>query len=164
MALFWINTTKDETSKVNGRSITNWKYRLMYIWSNDEDGIYAGDEFIGYPIWFRIIYWSAIRNPANNLRFIKGISCQIDSSKVNYTSPTDLDSIYDYNRDDVTFTSLTWCGIYSNLRIQFTMFKKIWRFWIGWKIYPHDKLGLSPADYRRHGAGFATQFKRIHPR
>lgn len=36
--------------------------------------------------------------------------------------------------------------------------------WIGWKIYPHDILGMDPTDYRFEGAGFATQFKRIYPR
>jgi hypothetical protein len=75
--------------------------------------------------------------------------------------PQDL---YVYDSDVFRFTSLTWCGIYSNLRVQFKMFGKIWRFWIGWKIYPHDSLGIDPSDYRANGAGFATQFKRIYPR
>jgi len=172
MALLNKYTTKVEVSKVNGRNIINWKSKLMYIWSNDEDGIYAGDEYLGYPMWFRIIYWAAVRNPANNLRFVPYISCKIDPTKVKYkvsgiktfNGPEDSMSIYDYDQDDLRFTTLTWQGLYSNLRIQFKMFNKIWRFWIGWKIYPHDSLGLSPNDYRATGAGFATQFKRIYPR
>ena len=166
------NLTKEETSKVNGRKILNWKYKLFYIWSNDEDGVIAGEELLDYPSWIRMIYWSAIRNPANNLRFVKGISCKIEPTKVkyrasnikNFNGPDDSMSIYDYDEDDLRFMTLTWCGLYSNLRIQFKMFSKIWRFWIGWKIYPHDSLGISPNDYRASSAGFATQFKRIYPR
>lgn len=173
MAIFWKQTTRIELSSVNGRYIRNWKYDFMYPWSNNEDGIVAGDELVGYPDWIRIIYWSAVRNPANNLRFVKYLTCKIVPDKVQFklskvkdingnvvTNPT----LRDYDRDDLTFTTLIWQGIYSNLRIQFKMNGKIWRFWIGFKIYAHDKLGISTADYRYNGAGFATQFKRIYPR
>jgi hypothetical protein len=146
----------------------------MYPWSNDEDGVEAGEELVGYPTWMRIIYWSAIRNPANNLRFVKGLSCRVDPDKVEFdcsgvynfngVHTITTNYLYFYDDDLFRFRSLTWCGLYSNLRIQFKMFGKIWRFWIGWKIYPHDSLGITPTDYRRFGAGFATQFKRIYPR
>lgn len=175
----FLGLIKTQTSKVNGRLILNWSHKLLYPWGNDEDGILAGDELINYPAHIRIFYWSAIRNPANNLRFIKLFNCIIEPHKVNFVG-TKLKTLAGYQYDhlaDVTklstqmydddsfrFTTLTWCGMYSNLRIQFKMFGKIWRFWIGWKIYPHDKFGIGPKDYRYHGAGFATQFKRIYPR
>lgn len=174
MALLNKYTTVPEESKINGRTILNWKYKFMYPWSNDEDGVVAGEEFLGYPTWFRMIYWSAVRNPANNLRFIPLFNCKIDPSKVEFIKSDILNSegydvtfnasLYHYDYDDFRFTTLTWCGLYSNLRVQFKMFGKIWRFWIGWKIYPHDKDGIADWDYRKHGAGFATQFKRIYPR
>lgn len=166
-------TTKIELSRINGRAIVNWKWKLFYIWSNDEDGVIAGSELIGYPAWIRMIYWSAIRNPANNLRFIRGLSCPIIADKVKYNyseikliddSEPYLINLYMYDRDNYRFITLTWINYYSNLRIQFKMFNRIWRFWIGWKIYPHDSIEISEHDYRRFGAGFATQFKRVYPR
>lgn len=175
MAVLWKYTAKEEISMVNGRTILNWKSKLLFPWSNQEDGILAGAELKGYPNWVRIIYWSAIRNPANNLRFIEGLSCKIEKSKVEFIGSDTKDlsgtRLYKkdvpyimYDMDQYRFTTLTWQGLYSNLRIQFKMFGKIWRFWIGWKIYPHDKLGINSYDYRYKGAGFATQFKRIYPR
>lgn len=166
-------TTKTETSLINGRLILNWKHKLFWLWSNQEDGILAGEELLNYPNWVRIIYWSAIRNPANNLRFVPFLNVKIDSDKVQFKlskilradgSATFDSLLYLYDRDEFIFTTLTWQGIYSNIRIQFKMFGKIWRFWIGWKIYPHDSLGIDPKDYRAKGAGFATQLKRIYPR
>lgn len=155
------------------RDILAWRYKILWPWGNEEDGLAAGEEFPTMPLWFRIIYWSAIRNPANNLRYVKYLSVQIKPEKVNYigTQPRMLNGyvtadehLLRYDMDSYRFATLTWCGNYSNLRIQFKMFNKIWRFWIGWKIYPHDMLGIDPTDYRFQGAGFATQFKRIYPR
>ncbi|MGL4790428.1 MAG: DUF7338 family protein [Anaerotignaceae bacterium] len=172
LAIMYKLTTKTEISIINGREILNWKYKLFWLWSNQEDGILAGEELLKYPNAIRIIYWSAIRNPANNLRFIQLLSVKIEPKKINFILSklkTFNDNygdkfIHNYDSDLYRFTTLTWQGIYSNLRIQFKMFNKIWRFWIGWKIYPHDILGIDPNDYRAKSAGFATQFKRIYPR
>lgn len=174
MAFLHKHTTKKEISIINGREIINWKYKFMFIWSNQEDGLAGASEYKDKPLWFRIVYWSAFRNPSNNLRFVPYISVKLNPEKIKFraygsvktlndgiiSSPT----LRDYDRDDLRYTTLVWQGIYSNLRIQFKMNGKIWRFWIGWKIYAHDKLGVSSADYRYHGAGFATQFKRVYPR
>lgn len=173
LAILHKYTTKTEISVINGRQILNWKYKLFWLWSNQEDGILAGLELIGYPNFIRIIYWSAIRNPANNLRFVPFLNVKIIPYKVKFKlskmrnlqgNIVKTPSYYDYDRDQYRFVSLIWQGIYSNLRIQFKLFGKIWRFWIGWKIYAHDSLGIKPNDYRAKGAGFATQFKRIYPR
>jgi hypothetical protein len=172
-ALLYKIFTKEQLSIINGRVILNWRISLMWLWSNEEDGILAGEELIGWPNAIRIIYWSAIRNPANNLRFVKFLSCLIDPAKVKWIGNTpkalndyklQLWTPYVYDSDEYRFMCFTWCGVYSNLRIQFKIFRKIWRFWIGWKIYPHDKYGISDTNYRYYGAGFATQFKRIYPR
>lgn len=172
-ALLYKFLTKEQVSVINGRVILNWRLGFMWPWSNEEDGILAGEELLGWPNAIRIIYWSEIRNPANNLRFVKALSCLIDPSKVNYSAtkakdihgiPPVFSDILTYDFDNYRFLCFTWCGIYSNLRIQFKMFNKIWRFWIGWKIYPHDQFGIRENDYRYYGAGFATQFKRVYPR
>ena len=149
-----------------------------------------------------------MRNPSNNLRFIKALTCQLDPNKIKFkhTYPKTFDGerIVGFYKDDIVFEgthmkyaylldddrvrfiSLVWQGIFSNFRIHFKMYTpdfefkwilkyipipisvnispKIWRFWVGWKIYPHDKLGISANNYRKFGAGFATQFKRIYPR
>lgn len=175
MALFNKYTTKTETSIINGRHILNWKYKFMYIWSNQEDGIMGAEEYKDKSNFIRIVYWSALRNPSNNLRFIPYLSVKIEPTKVKYigtkpirqaTTITDISmpEIYKYDDDRFTFISFTWQGLYSNFRWQFKMFDRVWRFWLGWKIYPHDQLGISTSNYRYHGAGFATQFKRIYPR
>lgn len=212
LSIFYKFTTKSVWATINnaGKEILVWKYKLFWPWSNDEDGVVAGEEFLKMPKWFRMIYWSAIRNPANNLRFVKYLSVKINPKKVKFKANKQLPSLYDYDVDHLTFTTLTWQGLYSNFRVQFgskvpefyfkkllfqyTEYKsnffvnififlinlftlilnliylrvklvyKIFRFWIGWKIYPHDQLGISPNDYRFSGAGFATQFKRIYPR
>lgn len=187
-------TTKTETSLINGRLILNWKYKIFWLFSNQEDGLIGASEFKDKPIWFRIIYWCAGRNPVNNLRFVPFLSVKIDPSKVNFigswpktysgelVSEAQKNRLLVYDRDEFRFISLTWQGIYSNLRIQWGMYLPnitfkyyiipikivfnfyICRFWIGWKLYPHDRLGVAPNDYRYHGAGFATQLKRIYPR
>lgn len=172
MAAFHEHTTVKTISVVNGREIRSWKHKFMYIWDNFEDGLMGASEYKDKSTFIRIVYWN-FRNPANNMRTISYLSCKINPSKIKYilseakdingkvlTTPT----LRDYDRDDLRYTTLIWQGIYSNLRVQFKMNGKIWRFWIGWKVYAHDKLGISPADYRYHGAGFATQFKRVYPR
>lgn len=174
MALLNKYTTKKEISIINGREILNWKYKFMYIWSNQEDGLDGAEEYRDKPLWFRIIYWAVVRNSSSNLRFVPYISVKLNPEKIKFITfgqvknlNGDINinpSLRDYDRDDLTFGILIWQGIYSNLRIQFKMNGKIYRFWIGWKLYAHDKLGISPADYRYYGAGFATQFKRIYPR
>jgi hypothetical protein len=64
---------------------------------------------------------------------------------------------------------LCWQGPYSNLYIHWEMFGNLYRFWIGWKIYPADIYGGNyPADYpngrfgyRSKGAGPVIQLKRV---
>jgi len=43
---------------------------LTWIWGNDEDGIFGN----GPITRWRAFYWSALRNPCNNLRFVSGVS------------------------------------------------------------------------------------------
>ena len=49
----------------------DWAPRWAWVWGNDEDGS-AGRGLV--PSSWRAFKWSALRNPANNLRFIAGFS------------------------------------------------------------------------------------------
>jgi hypothetical protein len=203
MAALHKYTTKTEISIINGREILNWKYKFMYLFGNDEDGLIGASEFKDKSIFVRIVYWCCRRNPANNMRFIPFISVKPNPSQIKfklfgnildfYSNKIELDARYQTLDEDIyRFITLTWQGIYSNLRCQFkahvpetsyeVLFKlwfitipkphtirikivpKIFRLWVGFKLYPEDQFGLSKTDYRRYGAGFATQLKRIYPR
>lgn len=175
MAAFSRYTTTTSISKVNSREILVWKHKFMWLWGNDEDGLIGASEFRDSSIFVRIVYWN-FRNPVNNLRFVPFLSLKIDPAKIKYVAyglkPYDntsfplgqIPELYYYDRDDYTFVTLIWQGLYSNFRIQFKMFGRNWRFWIGWKIQIHDIYGIPETSYRYHSAGFASQLKRIYPR
>lgn len=169
-ALLYKWLAKERKSYEFNKTVLAWRIPLMYPWGNEEDGIVNGEEFIDWPKWFRIIYWSAVRNPANNLRFIPILNVKIVPEKVKYKGafkgldPNHVVTLKDFDDDTKRFWYLCWQGPYSNIRFHFKMFGKIWRFWIGWKIYPEDQDGIPEWSHRKNGAGFALQFKRIHPR
>lgn len=172
------NAYETRQSKVwSERTIVNWTWEFMHPWGNEEDGILAGEELIGYPNAIRIFYWSAIRNPANNLRFMPFFSHKINKDTVEYKSSfkfqdelqDELDKFHyvfmaEEGRFEKEFWYLAWDGLWrSNFRIEFKAFNKYWRFWFGnTKIYPSDKYKeVQPEDYRYYGAGPVSQFKRI---
>lgn len=134
---------------------------IFWLWSNSEDGIMAAHEFKDWPNWFRILYWCAFRNPVNNLRFVPYLSCKINPRIIDGCgSRPGYPRMYDQTPPEPEWFYY-WQGLYSNVWIQWKMFGSVWRFWIGWKIFPKDYLGIEKTDYRWHGAGFATQFKRL---
>lgn len=48
-----------------------------WVWSNDEDGIYPTWYHRVNPTWSygrTIFVWTALRNPVNNFRFVRGVS------------------------------------------------------------------------------------------
>ncbi len=51
--------------------VYEWKGgKLTWLWGNNEDGIFGNG-----PVTRRqAFYWSAVRNPCNNLRFVPGVS------------------------------------------------------------------------------------------
>lgn len=163
--------TLRESKIFKGKIVSAWTWSFMYPWGNEEDGIVAGLEYLDKPTWFRTIYWSAIRNPANNLRFIPLFSCKIQKEKVNYVRKKyDNQKLVVLNKaylekveETPPLMYLCWHGIwYSNFRVEFKMGKSYWRFWIGnCKVYPSDIFGVSLNSYRIHGAGPVTQFKRL---
>lgn len=134
-----------------------WKF--MYPWDNKEDGI-ADTTYKQFDSMFmKIVYWSAFRNPANNLRYVPGLSVKIKQEKVKYIG-SKVEAVTDYDRNDKTFWYICWNGFYSNFRSHFKMFGGTWRFWLGWKVYPEDSK-FEVTGHRKESAGFATQFKRI---
>lgn len=133
---------------------------LFWLWGNQEDGILAGDELKSWPNWVRILYWCVWRNPVSNLRFVPFLSCKLDPAKIKWVGTIKHPLLFDRTPPESEWF-YSWQGPYAGLWIQWKMFGGVWRFWIGWKLFPADINGLSATSYRRYGAGFATQFKRL---
>lgn len=136
--------------------VYHFTWSLMFIWDNFEDGIANDMYYKSDSLFKRIIYWSCIRNPANNLRVVPHLSCKIDPIRVRYIG--NQSDIYKYDTK-IPQWFFAWQGVYSNLFYQFKIGSSLYRFWIGWKIFPTDIYGVT--SYRKDGAGFATQFKKI---
>jgi len=135
-----------------------WTWRWMWLWGNSEDGI-ANDSYKKIDSMFmKIIYWSCVRNPSNNLRMTPYVSFIIDPSKVGFIGSDPVNTSY-ANKPPRVEWFFAWHGIYSSFWIIFNYKGTLKRFWIGWKVYPNDQKGLSPGSYRNHGVGYCTQFK-----
>jgi hypothetical protein len=129
----------------------------MYIFGNEEDSIINGKQYFDAGSErAQIVYWSMIRNPVNNLRFIRPFSFLLAPDKVGHIgSCTNLDD-YDKLTPQWFFA---WHGLYSNLFWQFKLNGKLKRFWIGWAIYPTDVRGVT--RYRQFGVMFTIQYKTV---
>lgn len=156
-----------ESKVYKGKIVRAFTWPFMWIWGNEEEGIGWYGEAT-WPIWRKILYSECVRNPANNLRFVPGLSVKIDPSKVkwigslgNKDDNLSEEVVKKYDSDAEVFWSLTWQGLYSNIRVHFNYKGKRYRFWLGWKIYPQDIYGLPEWSHRKASAGFATQLKRI---
>lgn len=166
-----------ESSRSNrdGREIVKWSAPLIWLWGNDEDGVLGGRQYKDFKSdILQAIYWTALRNPVNNLRFVPKLSCKINPMKVRFegtfasdyergdirVDPTELKIRIKMHDTKVPHWFFAWQGIYSNFYWQFNLFG-LRRFWIGWKIYPTDIYGIVSTNYRYHGTGFAIQFKRV---
>ena len=162
-------------SERDGRQISVWSWPFMWLWSNDEDGVIAGEQYKDFKNdILQAIYWTALRNPVNNLRFVKYVSVKIDPTivgfrgtfgkndiEIGWAVPPDFkEQVMKYDTK-VPHWFFAWQGFYTNWYWQFMFRGKLKRFWIGWKIYPTDIFGLAPTSYRKNGAGFAVQFKTI---
>jgi hypothetical protein len=146
----------------DGRPVLNWTWPIMYVYGNLEDGIENGEYYGIKNKFIQIVYWTCLRNPVNNLRYIPVLSVKVKKDKVKYFGsfdrPEDLEK-YDTNIPQWFFA---WQGLYSNVFVHFNLFGELRRFWLGWKLYPDDAhFELPPTSYRYHGAGFAIQFKRV---
>lgn len=76
----------------DGRPIVNLP-RLTWLWGNDFDGL-TGDKRgwwkantpFGWAVdsFLAMFWWAAIRNPANNMRFLDAFSAPVIDSKITY--------------------------------------------------------------------------------
>lgn len=137
-----------QVSRINGQTIFNAP-RMLWLWGNDEDG-YDSDavkkilpEFKSQ--WLRMLWWGAIRNPVNNLRFIKCLHPPQRADKIQW-------------KHYGSFT-LVWQGVFSRL---------IWNesnqksgaspyFTFGWKYDPERR---DATGWKVYGQGFGIRFKR----
>lgn len=151
------------TSDGNGNPGFNYHFtwRFMWLWDNAEDGIANSTYWQAPNMFLQIMYWNAIRNPVNNLRFLKYASVKYDVLKLewigSYGSSAESAGFYD---KPYPHWFLCWQGCRSNLYIQWEMFGQLWRFWIGdAKLYP-DAIIKIPT-YQIDGVGPVLQFKRV---
>lgn len=155
-----------ESKIYKGRNILAFTKSIFWLWGNEEEGIGWYGNY--KSIKMKIIYSECFRNPVNNLRYVPFLSLKINPDKVKFygslgSHKDNLERhiVEKYDSDSELFWSITYQGLYSNLRIHFNLLNSNYRFWLGWKIYPEDIYGLPDWDHRRATAGFATQLKRI---
>jgi hypothetical protein len=148
-------------------------WKIMRPWQNYEDG-FAWNTYKDFNnLLLNSIYWSCIRNPANGLRFLPITGPKLDIPKIGFVGS--FGSVKDYYEDKISGRDSTWVlrydeatpqwffawqNFYANLFVHFKFRSKLYRFWIGWKIYPAAKI-LGTPEYQKHGVGFATQFKQV---
>ncbi|MFI5397618.1 MAG: hypothetical protein ACHQ9S_18935 [Candidatus Binatia bacterium] len=63
-------------SKPGRRGLWHWP-KLFWLWDNEEDGVWCRWYRAAHPSWSvarQEFYWTAFRNPCNNLRFVWGVS------------------------------------------------------------------------------------------
>lgn len=66
------------TAGADGGTPGNWHFPAWaWVWSNDVDGVDPSWYTNANPTWSaskRIFRWTALRNPVNNFRFVRGVS------------------------------------------------------------------------------------------
>lgn len=166
--LVWRWRPYSEVYKQHYNGFPNW----AYIWSNEGDGVLGSPDYLyeKYKLnWslFRIAWtWSAVRNPVNNLRFVKPFKLDIIPQWVRWIGSLgdfeneEADAIiagwYDYKSKD--FWCFTWqqgtfkAGFLWQYKALFS--DRRVKLQAGWKIYPKDMNGFT-IPYRQFGAGNA---------
>ena len=142
-----------------GKTILAWKPSWAWLWGNEEDGVTGAQWWHDKnPTWSETklaFQWSALRNSVNNLRYVPGLRCIVNPSKVKVSR---LGKAY-IARQGV-YAGLTYDG--TTLGDDSPGTKGIW-FHIGWKIFDTDvgtETRLPMTDMRYPGAGFGLRLKR----
>lgn len=128
-------------SPINGQSIYSAP-RFLWLWGNDEDGYKPAWYRLITPTWSewtRMYAWGAIRNPVNNLRFIKCLH-----------PPQRADRVHWIMRGNFIFV---WQGILSRLIYR----SEKYEFSIGWKYEPEAK---DAEGWQAYGQGFGLRLKK----
>lgn len=134
---------------VNGEWIWMFRSRALWLWGNDEEGVDGFEVhhpmFARHPTFRMVWYWSAVRNPFNNIRFAKSVNAVPEPKeyRVWWNSP-----------------KYGWL-IQQRYLLGFQVRLFGMRFWFGFKFKPSDLDGPLPEwDTRAQGLGFAMQFKK----
>lgn len=140
----------------------NWKYWWLKPWDNFDDGIANRNYKQFDSMFWQIVYWSCFRNPANGLREMPITSVRVKPLQINYI--TDLEDIRE-SKARQPHWFFCWQGLYMCYFNQYYNDDgELKRIWLGYKLIPRDKMGISPDDYRYRGAVMTFQFKRIEVR
>lgn len=162
IAVFFKAYEKRKSSLYPDRELLLFTWKVMEVFQNYEDGILAGEEYKDKPDWFRIIYWSAVRNPANLLRYVPLLAPIPNPMKVKYIASFGnnhpLARLLELEEKGA-FWYLAWQGPYANFRIQFWVGKRLWRVWIGTKLYPSSQFVVQ--EYQKFGCGTTFQIKDV---
>jgi len=131
-----------------------WTPRWLAPWDNLEHGIAGPASYqpdISLP--WRIVSWSAFRNPVNGLRFMFGIMA--DARRIRHVGNSldpETDAMHEPGR---TFWAFTWQGPLAGYKRARARGRIMTETWIGWKFLPKDAFGVH--DWRTHDVGFAVQ-------
>lgn len=139
---------------------------FFWLYCNFEDGVdglrggdpaqhWWADKTVTWSPQKRIFIWSALRNPVDSLRWIPILNPKLDPARVRFIGmdhePQDGESGWYF----------AWQGIYSCIRWEFEIRGRFYRFWLGNKLKPTDRIGISDDDVRRIRCDFACQLKRV---
>lgn len=158
----------ERVSPITGRTGLQFTWRILWPFCNEEDSIINRDMKNYFESdKLQIIMWSCWRNPVNNLRYVKYLSCKIIPDKVRFVGSLG-DSANALTEEQLRLYDkptaqwfLCWQGVYACIFWQFKLFGVLKRLWIGWKIMPFDVYGVPETSHRINGAGFATQLKTV---
>lgn len=165
-------------SKLWSYDILAWTPKWVYPWGNEEDGVdgarggqkWSDDTFqmawwfkktAGWPEWLVLFWWTAIRNPTNNLRFIKPFGFTLKPQ--DYYDLTEVEDIGNAESPHETWPG-KWKWFFARYRgytALYVAYSNV-RFRIGWNIYPSDLAYRNYFDdaYRTKGIGFKLQLQR----
>ncbi len=155
---------EESKSVRDGRTILVWSWPLMWLWSNNEDGIYDGQAYWVAPNKFiQIVYWAAVRNPCNNMRYTF-LAPEVKKGEVQWIGRPFRDAAaYDKKVNGIYPDQIyyAWQGLASCVYIvrSFGIFRRR-RLWLGFKLYPVNRE-LGPTLVQKGGIGFTLQFRRL---
>lgn len=167
--VLWLTLTNQIVTRESlfwpGRQITAWKPKWAWVYGNEEDGVEGAAWWQAakakWPKWLRTYWWSAIRNPVNNDRFVYPLGIIIDPAKIkSWGNVTDSPQDDEAREQTLRFR---WCytvqGPFSGFWARVPVWKqRYFNIRCGWKLLPKDARGVPDYDYRKPGCGFGLQF------
>lgn len=136
---------------VPGEYVWAFTSRWLWLWGNDEEGVDGNEvhspHWASKPTFKGVWYWSAIRNPFNNIRFWEPIRTP--------ARPDQYHVLWNNPKRGWLIRQGWWC-------LGFQLRVNGYRLWWGWKMKPNDLLtdALPSWDTRAEGMGFSLQAKR----